>query len=126
MDENIKSHNWASIIESWYMYMSIIPPRSIQSPSVVQLPLTVVYKINNNNKVNRRTFRNHFKNLVHVLMKNNILTIRLCSPVMEHNKVAVSPTLNDTLFGLGSKNGILDDEPFAANAETTTESCEIN
>ena len=126
MDENIKSHNWASIIESWYMYMSIIPPRSIQSPSVVQLPLTVVYKINNNNKVNSRTFRNHFKNLVHVLMKNNILTIRLCRPVMEHNKVAVSPTLNDTLFGLGSKNGILADEPFAANAETTTESCEIN
>ena len=35
MDENIKRHNWASIIESWYMYISIIPPRSIQSPSVV-------------------------------------------------------------------------------------------
>lgn len=58
-------------------------------------------------------------------MNNNILTIRLCRPVIEHNKVAVSPTLNDTLFGLGLKNGIFADEPFAANAETT-ESCEIN
>jgi len=45
---------------------------------------------------------------------------------MEHNKVAVSPALNDTLFGLGSKNGILADKPFAANAERTAESCEIN